>query len=265
MKKYSEEELKMLSTSTGLRYLLKGNKPDFDKVLHELKLENRLTDLQEELIKLQYWVVDNNERLMILIEGREFAGKGGLIRALTDHLNPRHMRKVALPKPSQREMGQWYFQRYIQRLPDPGEMVFFDRSWYNRAMVEPVNGFCTKEEYDKFMKEVNHFERMIVEDNIRLFKFYLSISKKEQIQRIEEVRDNDLRKWELTKVDERSVILWNKYTKFKNWMFQQTDTEIAPWAIIKADDRTQTYIHTIEHILENTPYNGKKKYKNNKK
>lgn len=258
MKKYSEEELKLLSTSTGLRYSLEGKKPEFDAVLNLIKLENRVADLQEELIKLQYWAVEKEVRVLILIEGREFAGKGGLLRALTDHLNPRSMRKVALPRPSQRESGQWYFQRYIQRLPDPGEIVFFDRSWYNRAMVEPVNGFCTKKDYDKFMREVNHFERMIVEDGVRLFKFYLSISKKEQINRIEEVRNNPLRKWELTNVDERAVILWDKYTKFKNWMFEKTDTEIAPWTIIKADDKTLTYIHTIEHILKSTPYKQSK-------
>ena len=184
----SKKELRLLSSSRGIEYLLMAKNPDFKGVAGQLLYERKLVKLQAELIKAQNWVVENEERVIVIVEGREFAGKGDAIRAFTDHLNPRSMRVVALQKPTAREKGQWYFKRYIQQLPERGEIAFFDRSWYNRAIVEPVNGFCTQDEYERFMNEVNHFEEMLIGDGIRLMKFYLSISKEEQKKRIQAVR-----------------------------------------------------------------------------
>ena len=199
-------------------------------------------------------MIENNQRVCILFEGRDAAGKGGAIRRLTHHLNPRNYRVVALPKPTEQERGQWYFQRYINALPNPGEMVMFDRSWYNRAVVEPVNGFCTQEEYERFMSEVNHFETMITNDNIILIKLYFSISKKEQQRRFDEIRRNPLKRWKMSPVDDRAQELWEVYTEYRKRMFEHTDTEANPWVVFKADRKTQARIKAIQHVLATIPY-----------
>ncbi|MCB0588160.1 MAG: polyphosphate kinase 2 [Phaeodactylibacter sp.] len=250
----SKKELRLLSSSRGIEYLLMAKNPDFKGVASQLLYERKLVKLQAELIKAQNWVVENEERVVIIVEGREFAGKGDAIRAFTDHLNPRSMRVVALQKPTSRERGQWYFKRYIQQLPERGEIAFFDRSWYNRAIVEPVNGFCTQDEYERFMNEVNHFEEMLIGDGIRLMKFYLSISKEEQKKRIQAVRKDPLRRWELTPVDLAAMNLWDEYTHYKKQMFKRTDGKANPWIRIKADDRRQAHLEGIRRILKQLPY-----------
>lgn len=251
---FTEEELKLLSSSSGMEYLLKSEKVDFGDALKQLRYEQELMELQAELIKLQAWVGKYNERLLILVEGRDFAGKGDAIRAFTEHLNPRSMRTVALRKPNEKERTQWYFKRYIGEIPEGGEIVFFDRSWYNRAIVEPVNGFCTIEEYERFMEEVPHFERMLVNDGIRMIKFYFSISKEEQARRIKMVKKDPLRRWELTPVDLRAQELWNDYAEFKDRMFKKTGTRETPWTIVEADDKREAQLLAIKHILEIAPY-----------
>ena len=248
-----KEELRILNSNRALRNLLRQDKVDFEDTIEQLKYEKELVRLQAELIKVQNWIVENHIRLIVIVEGREFAGKGGTISKLTEHLNPRSVRVVALPKPSDREREQWYFQRYILQLPVGGEMVFFDRSWYNRAMVEPVNGFCTQEEYDRFMDEVIHFERMMVNDGIHLIKIFLTLSKKEQAKRIEAVRENPLRRWELTSVDENAQELWDEYTVFKEAMLTQTHTEKAPWSIIDASDKRKAHLAAIQHLIDTFP------------
>ena len=210
--------------------------------------------LQEELIKLQHWVVNENEKVVILFEGRDAAGKGGAIRRITEHLNPREFRVVALPKPTYEEKGQWYFQRYVNQLPREGKIVFFDRSWYNRAIVEPVNRFCTKKEYDVFMNQVNEFERMITESGIRLIKFYFSISKNEQISRFEDIQNSPLKKWKFSKVDQKAIKLWDSYTRYKLRMFEKTNTAIAPWIVIEGNGKMKARINAIKHILDVIPY-----------
>ena len=210
--------------------------------------------LQEELIKLQHWVVNENEKVVILFEGRDAAGKGGAIRRITEHLNPREFRVVALPKPTYEEKGQWYFQRYVNQLPREGKIVFFDRSWYNRAIVEPVNRFCTKKEYDVFMNQVNEFERMITESGIRLIKFYFSISKNEQISRFEDIQNSPLKKWKFCKVDQKAIKLWDSYTRYKLRMFEKTNTAIAPWIVIEGNGKMKARINAIKHILKVIPY-----------
>lgn len=251
---FNEKELKLLNSSRALEYLLASEQPNFREVVGQLQYEEELTKLQAELIRAQNWVVENQKRVVVIVEGREFAGKGDAIRAFTDHLNPRSMRVVALQKPTPKEQGQWYFRRYVKSLPERGEIAFFDRSWYNRAIVEPVNGFCTRKEYDRFMKEVNHFEEMLIGDGILLLKFYLSISKKEQKKRIAAVRKDPLRRWELTPVDLAAVELWDEYTHYKKEMFRRTDGKVNPWIRIKANDKRQAHLEGIRIILEHLPY-----------
>ncbi len=254
---YTDKELKILSSSKALKMMLKYKKEiNVERVLRYTKYEKDLEKLQEELIKLQTWVIDNNKRICIIYEGRDAAGKGGAIRRTTHHLNPRHYSVVALPKPTEQERGQWYFQRYIKNLPNPGSITFYDRSWYNRAVVEPVNGFCTQDEYQRFLGEVNNFESMISTDGIILIKLYFSISKKEQAERFAAIRKDPLKMWKISPVDDKAQELWDVYTEYKERMFQHTDTELNPWKIIKANRKTSARIEAIEHILATVPYNS---------
>lgn len=254
-----EQDFEGLNSNRGLLALLMqdGNQLDGKKALRFVKYEKRLEKLQEEMIKFQNWVVANNQRVVIVCEGRDAAGKGGAIRRMVEHLNPREHRVVALPKPNEVEAGQWYFQRYINQLPKAGETVYFDRSWYNRAIVEPVNGFCTQEEYDLFMEQVNDFEKMIVRSGTYLLKLYFSISKEEQAARFKEIKKNPLKKWKFSDVDARALGLWDKYTFYKEKMFALTDTEIAPWKVIKANRKTRARVEALEYILDKIPYQVK--------
>ncbi len=206
------------------------------------------------MIKLQQWVEAENEKLVVIFEGRDAAGKGGAIRRITQHLNPRELNVVALPRPTDEEKSQWYFQRYVKNLPRNGQITFFDRSWYNRAVVEPVNGFCTKKEYEVFMNQVNDFERMIIDSGVRLVKFYFSISKDEQSRRFEDIKASPVKKWKFSKVDETALELWDNYTEYKAKMFAQTNTEIAPWIIIRANKKSKARVEVIEKLLELIPY-----------
>ncbi|QNM86743.1 polyphosphate kinase 2 [Polaribacter pectinis] len=252
-KKLTEKELKKLNSKEGLLALL--SKPlNIDRAIRYVDYQRKLEKLQVELIRLQTWAINNNERIIIVFQGRDAAGKGGAIRRLTERINPRHMRIVALSKPTEDEQSQWYFQRYVEQFPKAGEIVFFDRSWYNRAVVEPVNGFCTEEEYKIFMNQVNDFERMILESGIHLVKIYMSISKKEQAKRFADIKSDPLKQWKMTKVDERAQELWDDYTDYKSAMFLNTNTEISPWKIIRANRKTEARINVINHILERIPY-----------
>ena len=250
----TEKDLKKLDSKKGIIQFLLDDTISVSKVLRNLNYESRLKSLQEELIRLQHWVEEQNEKIVIIFEGRDAAGKGGAIRRITEHLNPREFKVVALPKPTAEEMGQWYFQRYINKLPREGEIVFFDRSWYNRAIVEPVNGFCSNEEYSVFMNQVNHFERMINESGIRLVKFYFSISKDEQERRFEDIKTSPLKKWKYSAVDQKALGLWDDYTDYKKKMFKKTHTKTAPWIIIKANKKTKARIEASEHLLSVMPY-----------
>ena len=247
----------MLNSKKGIKQFLRLEGDSVNKVVRYVKYEARLKSLQEELIILQNWVTQKQEKVVIIFEGRDAAGKGGAIRRITQHLNPREFRVVALPKPTEEERGQWYFQRYINHLPRKGRIVFFDRSWYNRAVVEPVNAFCTKREYDIFMDQVNEFERMIIQSGTRLIKFYFSISKDEQEKRFEEIKASPIKKWKYSAVDQRALGLWDEYTKYKDEMFARTNTRIAPWIVIQANRKTVARIEAIEHILNIIPYKPK--------
>ena len=251
------KDLKLLSSKKGIKQFLKEENYSIPKILRYVKYENKLVELQEELIKLQKWVGENDEKVVVVFEGRDAAGKGGAIRRATEHLNPREFKVVALPRPTEDEKSQWYFQRYINHLPKKGKIVFFDRSWYNRAVVEPVNGFCTQEEYHRFMNQVNEFERMIIESGIRLIKFYFSISKEEQAERFEDIKASPIKKWKFSAVDAKAIELWDDYTDYKKMMFEKTNTELAPWIIIKANRKSKARIETIQKILELIPYDSK--------
>jgi polyphosphate kinase 2 len=251
--------LKKLNSKLGIKALLSKEKTSVDRALRIVNYEKRLKRLQVELIKMQTGVIENQERVIVIFEGRDAAGKGGAIRRITERINPRHFRIVALPKPTNEEHSQWYFQRYIQKFPKAGEIVFFDRSWYNRAVVEPVNGFCTEAEYKIFRNQVNDFERMITESGIKLVKIYMSITKREQAKRFEDIRNNPLKQWKMTAVDEKAQELWDRYTDYKTKMFENTTEGAVPWKIINANRKTLARIHSIEYLLKQIPYDKKRK------
>lgn len=253
MERLTQRDVNKLNSARGLKALL--SKPfNLERAIRYTDYERKLKKLQIEMIRLQAWAIKENERIIVLFEGRDAAGKGGAIRRITERINPRHMRIVALPKPNEDQKTQWYFQRYVEQLPKAGEIVFFDRSWYNRAVVEPVNGFCTQEEYQIFMNQVNDFERMILESGIRLVKIYMSITKKEQAKRFNDIKENPLKQWKMTAVDAKAQELWDDYTEYKKAMFSKTNTEISPWKVIRANRKTAARISVINHVLKSIPY-----------
>jgi len=213
--------------------------------------------LQTEFLKLQSWVKEARQRLIILFEGRDAAGKGGAIKRFMEHLNPRGARVVALEKPTEVERGQWYFQRYIQHLPTTGEMVLFDRSWYNRAGVERVMGFCSDEEYREFLREVPDFERNLTRSGIHLIKFWFSVSREEQGRRFKERGVHPLKQWKLSPVDLASLDKWDAYTESKEAMFFHTDTADSPWTVIKSNDKKRARLNAMRYVLHSMPYAGK--------
>ena len=210
--------------------------------------------LQVELVKLQNWVKSTGQRIVIIFEGRDAAGKGGTIKRVTQYLNPRVAQIAALPKPTEREAGEWYFQRYIAHLPSSGEMTLFDRSWYNRAGVEHVMGFCTKQEYARFMHQCPAFERMLVEDGILLRKYWFSVSDTEQQARFESRLDDPVRRWKLSPMDLQSITRWEDYSRAKDDMFTMTDTVEAPWYVVESDVKRRARINMIAHLLSTIPY-----------
>jgi len=226
-----------------------------------LQYEDELKKLQIELLKMQNHIKEKGLKVLMIFEGRDAAGKGGTIKRITEHLNPRGARVVALDKPSDVEKSQWYFQRYSHHLPSAGEIVLFDRSWYNRGGVEPVMGFCTQEEHKEFLHEVPEFEKMLINSDIIIFKFYFSVSKHEQKRRFEKRRTDPLKQYKLSPVDEKSQGLWDKYTIAKYSMLLASHTDHAPWTIIRSDNKKKARINCIKHILSSMDYPGKIKPK----
>jgi polyphosphate kinase 2 len=213
--------------------------------------------LQVELLKLQAWVKETGQKVVVLFEGRDAAGKGGTIKRFMEHLNPRGARVVALEKPSELERGQWYFQRYVEHLPTAGEIVLFDRSWYNRAGVERVMRFCTQQEYLEFMRQAPDFERMLVHNNTHLIKFWFSVSRAEQRRRFKERKLHPLKQWKLSPIDMASLDKWDEYTKAKEAMFFYTDTADAPWTVIKSDCKKRARLNAMRYLLHKLPYSNK--------
>ncbi len=225
-----------------------GNYP-YEKRLKTKIYEKTLEDLQQELVKLQYWLRQSGERIIMVFEGRDAAGKGGTIGRFRQYLNPRHARTVALSKPSDTERGQWYFQRYVDHFPTSGEMVLFDRSWYNRAGVEPVMGFCSPNQHNKFLADVPGFEKMIVDEDIRLFKFWLNVGREMQLKRFHDRRHNPLKVWKLSPIDLKALSKWDEYTEARDKMMEHTDTGPAPWTVVRTNDKRRARINAIRHVL----------------
>ncbi len=235
----------------------KGKKVQIWVKKETLEYEKELTTLQIELLKFQNYVKEKGLKVLMIFEGRDAAGKGGTIKRITEHLNPRGARVVALEKPSDKETTQWYFQRYTSYLPSAGEIVLFDRSWYNRAGVEPVMGFCTPEEHHEFLREVPEFENMLVKSGIVLLKFYFSVSKKEQARRFKKRESDPLKQYKLSPVDKESQKYWDKYTVAKFSMLMASNTDVAPWTVIRSDDKKKARINCIKYILSKVEYPNK--------
>ncbi|MBG6129843.1 polyphosphate kinase 2 [Aquimarina sp. EL_43] len=258
---FTLEELNQVKKRKHLINLADQKNINIKKILQKLRYEEELRSLQGELVNLQQWIAKKKLRVAVIFEGRDAAGKGGSIKRFTEHLNPRSMRIVALSKPTEVEKGQWYFRRYIKELPNPGEIVFFDRSWYNRAVVEPVMGFCTNKQYKNFMVQVPEFEHMLYEDGIIVIKFWFSISKEEQKKRFDARLQNPLKVWKFSPVDMKGQQLWNKYTKYKEQMFSKTHTTFSPWVIVKTNSKKTARLESMRYVLSRFDYTGKSKAK----
>ena len=258
-----EKDLIKNDTSNNENFLNTKNKKSKVKKVRiwvkkdTLAYQNELKSLQIELLKLKNYVKDKGLKVLMIFEGRDAAGKGGTIKRITEHLNPRGARVVALGKPSDIEKTQWYFQRYTAHLPSAGEMVFFDRSWYNRAGVEPVMSFCSSSEHHEFLREVPDFEKMLVKSGIILFKFYFSVSKKEQLRRFKKRETDPLKQYKLSPVDMESQKLWDKYTVAKYSMLMSSNTEVTPWSIVRSDDKKKARINCIKQILSHVKYENR--------
>ena len=236
--------------------LKSGNYP-YLKKLKRVFYEEQLADLQRELVKLQAHLQKSDKRVAIVFEGRDSAGKGGAIKNYLQNLNPRQNKIIALPKPSDRQRSQWYFQRYVKHLPAAGETSLFDRSWYNRAGVEPVMGFCTKSQAEHFLNEAPRFERMVVDDNIHLFKFWLNIGREMQLKRFHDRRHNPLKVWKLSPIDLKALDKWSDYTQARNMMLEKTHSKHAPWTVVLANDKRRARLEIIRHVLSSLDYENK--------
>lgn len=249
-----------LNSRSDLLQFIRTNKEKegfYEEVLDRIEYEEELKLLQAELVNLQNWIQKTGKKVAIIFEGRDASGKGGAIKRFKEHLNPRAMRVVALNKPTEVERGQWYFRRYIKELPNQGEMVFFDRSWYNRAVVEPVMGFCTPEQYESFMVQVPEFEHMLYEAGTIIIKFWFSVNKDEQLARFKGRLKNPLKKWKYSPVDEKGQELWDKFTYYKDQMFSRTHNAFSPWIIVKSDGKFNARLETIRYVLSLFEYEGK--------
>ena len=255
---YNSETISQLRLDPkAISALFKEGKYPYTDRIPRNTYEKEKALLQIELLKVQNWVKMTGQKICIIFEGRDAAGKGGTIKRFMEHLNPRAAKVVALEKPSEHEKGQWYFQRYVVHLPTEGEILFLDRSWYNRAGVERVMGFCDSAEYLEFMRQCPEFERMLVNSGIKLFKYYFSVTKKEQRRRFASRMEDPLKQWKLSPVDKASVGLWSEYTRAKEAMFFYTDTASCPWTIIKSDDKKRARLNCMHHFLSKLDYPDK--------
>jgi polyphosphate kinase 2 len=241
----------------AIRHLFESGEYPYKNPMRTAPYEAHMLELQRELLKAQRWIEQAGQRIVLLFEGRDAAGKGGTIKRFTEHMNPRTARTIALQKPTERERTQWYFQRYIAHLPAAGEIVLFDRSWYNRAGVERVMGFCTPNEYLEFMRQCPEIERMLARSGIKLVKFWFSVSREVQRRRFADRETDPLKQWKLSPIDRASLNKWDDYTEAKEAMFFYTDTADAPWTIVKSDDKKRARLNAMQHLLAQIPYDGK--------
>ena len=241
----------------AIRHAFESGRYPYARLLGRATYEAEKASLQAELLKVQIWAQETGQKFVLIMEGRDAAGKGGTIKRFMEHLNPRYARVVALTKPSEKEKGEWFFQRYIQHLPTAGEIVFFDRSWYNRAGVERVMGFCTPSEYLEFMREAPELERMVSRSGIRLYKYWFSVTRDEQMKRFKARETDPLKMWKLSPIDKASLDKWDDYTEAKEAMFFYTDTADAPWTIVKSNDKKRARLNCMRHFLSTLDYPGK--------
>ncbi|WP_294620456.1 polyphosphate kinase 2 [uncultured Roseovarius sp.] len=253
----SEPEVKASDKVADLRKAFENGEYPYQDKLKKKPYEEEKAKLQAELLKVQHWAQETGEKFVLIFEGRDAAGKGGTIKRFTEHLNPRQARVVALNKPTWEEKGQWFFQRYIEHLPTVGEMVFYDRSWYNRAGVERVMGFCEPWEYLEFMRQTPDLEQMLVRSGIRLYKYWFSVTQNEQKRRFESRATDPLKQWKLSPIDKESLGKWDDYTEAKEAMFFYTDTADAPWTVIKSNDKKRARLNCMKHFLSTLDYPGK--------
>ncbi len=251
------ELVKQVAKAKGSQML--GWEYPYSRKMGREKYEAQKAELQIELLKMQNWVKETGQKIVMIFEGRDASGKGGTIKRFMEHMNPRGARVVALNKPTETERGQWYFQRYVEHLPTAGEIVLFDRSWYNRAVVEPVMNFCTKDEYKTFVRQAPEFEYMLIESGIRLYKFWFSVSQPEQYRRFKSRETNTLKQWKLSPVDRESLGRWEDYTKVVRAMFDKTDTEHSPWTVIRSDGKKRARLNCMRHVLHSLDYPEKNK------
>jgi polyphosphate kinase 2 len=247
--KFTPDHFNAVQKRADLIRIAEENNISLEKPLNKIKYEVELRKLQSEFVNLQKWISNKKMRVAVLFEGRDASGKGGSIKRFKEHLNPRNSKVVALTKPTDVERGQWYFRRYIKELPNPGEIVFFDRSWYNRAVVEPVMGFCTKKEYNQYMVQVPEFEHLLHEDNLIIIKFWFSISKEEQKKRFDSRLNNPLKQWKFSPIDLKGQDLWDQYTYYKEQMFSKTHTTFSPWIIVKTNSKKQARLESMRYVL----------------
>ena len=243
----------------AIRHAFETGEYPYKTRMRRTAYEEHKAELQVELLKVQDWVKSTGQKVVIIFEGRDGAGKGGTIKAVTQYMNPRYAHVVALPKPTDRERGEWYFQRYARHLPSTGEMRLFDRSWYNRAVVEPVMGFCSRPEYEAFLAAAPEFEHMLVKDGIHFFKFWLNIGQETQLKRFHDRRHEPLKVWKLSPVDMEALTKWDDYTVHRDRMLDVTHTRHAPWTVVKANDKRRARLNVIRHVLSNLDYTGKSK------
>ena len=257
MKKFTAKHFAQIKSRDDLIALAERENIDISATITKLQYEAELYCLQYELVNLQNWIAKNKMRVAIIFEGRDAAGKGGTIKRFKEHLNPRSFRVVALNKPTEVERGQWYFRRYVKVLPNAGEMVFFDRSWYNRAVVEPVMGFCTDDQYNEFMTQVPGFEHLLYEDDVKIIKLWFNISKEEQKARFDSRLHNPLKRWKYSPVDEKGQKLWDKYTYYRDQMMSKTHTNFCPWVTVNANNKKIARVESIRYVLSQFDYDGK--------
>lgn len=245
--------------STSKKKQIIGPQYPYETKMDTDQYEKEKAELQVELLKLQKWVGDTGQRIVMIFEGRDAGGKGGTIKRFMEHMNPRQAHVIALTVPSIREQGQWYFQRYVATLPTKGEMALYDRSWYNRGVVEPVMGFCTPEQHKLFLKQAPVFEKMLTEDGIILYKFWFSVSREEQFRRFKSRETDKLKQWKLSPVDQDGLKRWDEFTEAKNKMFDKTDVDWAPWTVIRSDGKKRARLNCMRYVLNSLPYEGKDK------
>ncbi|MGB5707368.1 MAG: polyphosphate kinase 2 [Arenicellales bacterium] len=253
----SESQQPSDQDSSEVRRRFENGEYPYKKKIAKSEYERQKAELQVELLKVQKWVKDTGQKIMVLFEGRDAAGKGGTIKRFMEHLNPRGARVIALEKPTEAEQSQWYFQRYFNHLPSAGEIVMFDRSWYNRAGVERVMGFCDPGDYLEFMRQCPEIERMLTRSGVKLYKYWFSVTRQEQRRRFESRNNDPLKQWKLSPIDKASLDKWDDYTEAKEAMFFYTDTADAPWTIIKSDDKKRARLNCMRHFLSTLPYDGK--------